>query len=379
MSGSQTGDKTEQPTAQKLRKARQEGHVPRSRDIGTAVGILVCLKLTLWMLPWWLEDFRRLFALGMADHGGMGSLDSATSQLFPSTLVLIAKMLLPLAAVPFCIAVASLFPGGLLLSSHQLIPKFSRVNPITNLKKFVSPRHYAQTGIMILKALSVIAVLWWLSRRNLAHFAQLQGAPLEVALLHGSRLLTDTVLWLCAVLIVFALIDVPVQRLLFMREQRMSKRDIKDEHKTSEGRPEVKQRMRQLRRAMAHSGIRRSVPGADVVVVNPTHYAVALKYDESRAQAPFVLAKGVDETALFMRQVAEQHGVEILTLPPLARAVYHTSQVNQQIPAALYDAVAQVLIYVLQIKAFRRGERRARPQLPAHFDIPAALTDPEPA
>src|SRR5690606_13841831 len=161
----------------------------------------------------------------------------------------------------------------------------------------------------------------------------LQGVPLEDALAGGSRLLLDTVLWLCAVLAAFALADVPVQGLLFLREQRMSKRDLKEEHKQNEGRPEVKQRMRQLRRAMLHNGIRRAVPKADVVVVNPTHYAVALKYDESRAQAPFVLAKGLDESALFIRQVAEAHGVEVLELPPLARAGYHTSQVNQQIPA----------------------------------------------
>lgn len=378
MSQAEAGDKTEKPTPQKLRKAREKGQVARSRDIGTAVGVLACLQLTLWLLPGWLDDFRGLFALAMPGPGP-GGLGDAASQLFPATLVLLAKMLLPLAAVPACVAVASLFPGGWVLSAAQLEPKFSRLSPAANLGKLFKPRHYAQTGMLVLKCVAVLAVLYWLCRGNMRAFASLQGVPLEDALAGGSRLLLDTVLWLCAVLAAFALADVPVQGLLFLREQRMSKRDLKEEHKQNEGRPEVKQRMRQLRRAMLHNGIRRAVPKADVVVVNPTHYAVALKYDESRAQAPFVLAKGLDESALFIRQVAEAHGVEVLELPPLARAVYHTSQVNQQIPAALYDAVAQVLIYVLQIKAFRSGQRRAPPRRPERLEIPAELSSPEPA
>jgi flagellar biosynthesis protein FlhB len=188
--------------------------------------------------------------------------------------------------------------------------------------------------------------------------------------------LVDSVLVLAAVLIAFSLIDVPIQKLLYMREQRMSKQDLKEEHKNNEGRPEVKSRIRQLQRQMARRSIRKTVPDADVVVVNPTHYAVALKYDENKAQAPFVLAKGIDETALFIRQVARENKVEILELPPLARAIYNSSQVNQQIPAVLYRAVAQVLTYVLQIKAFRKGQRMAQPTLPNDFDIPENLSDP---
>jgi flagellar biosynthesis protein FlhB len=159
-----------------------------------------------------------------------------------------------------------------------------------------------------------------------------------------------------------------------MRGQRMSKKDLKDEYRTTEGKPEVKNRIRQLQRQMAHAGIRKSVPTADVVIVNPTHYAVGIKYDDSKAQAPYVVAKGVDETALFIRQLAQAHRIDVLELPPLARAIYNTSQVNQQIPAALYRAVAQVLTYVLQIKAFRHGQRASRPGLPTAFDIPDHLT-----
>ncbi|MDE1711375.1 EscU/YscU/HrcU family type III secretion system export apparatus switch protein, partial (plasmid) [Chromobacterium amazonense] len=154
--------------------------------------------------------------------------------------------------------------------------------------------------------------------------------------------------------------------------------EIKEEHKNTEGRPEVRQRIRQLQRQLAQRGVRKALPGADVIIVNPSHYAVALKYDEDRAEAPFIVAKGVDEMALYIRQLADELKLTVLPLPPLARAVYHTTQVNQQIPAPLYRAVAQVLTYVLQLKAFQAGNRRNLPTLP-DLSVPRELSDPEAA
>jgi flagellar biosynthetic protein FlhB len=193
--------------------------------------------------------------------------------------------------------------------------------------------------------------------------------------LQGAGLLVDGVMAMCAVFIAFALIDVPAQAFFFARGQRMSKQEVKEEHKSNEGRPEVKQRIRQLQRQMARRGVRKTVPTADVVIVNPEHYAVALKYDEHRAEAPYVVAKGVDEMALYIREVAAEHGIETVPLPPLARAIYNTSQVQQQIPMALYKAVAQVLTYVLQIQAFRKGRYPAEPQLPTGLAVPAHLSE----
>ncbi|MNV78782.1 Flagellar biosynthetic protein FlhB [compost metagenome] len=132
-----------------------------------------------------------------------------------------------------------------------------------------------------------------------------------------------------------------------------------------------------MQQQLAQRGLRKSVPTADVIIVNPTHYAVALKYDEDRAEAPFIIAKGVDEMALCIGRIAAEHDIAVLTIPPLARAVYHTTQVNQQIPAPLYRAVAQVLTYVLQLKAFRSGQRRLRPTLPDDLPVPAHLANPK--
>jgi flagellar biosynthetic protein FlhB len=154
----------------------------------------------------------------------------------------------------------------------------------------------------------------------------------------------------------------------------MSKQEQKDEHKNNEGRPEVKNRIRQLQRQLARRSVRTAVPTADVVIVNPEHYAVALKYDEKRAQAPYVVAKGIDEMALYIREIARGAGLEVLELPPLARAIYNTSQVQQQIPIPLYTAVALVLNYVLQMKAFQTGQRLQAPMLPQDLDVPAHLS-----
>ncbi|RTL35183.1 MAG: flagellar type III secretion system protein FlhB, partial [Rhodocyclaceae bacterium] len=208
-------------------------------------------------------------------------------------------------------------------------------------------------------------------------FMQLQAQPLDQALAGGAGLMVDGIMALCAVFVVFALVDVPVQHFIYLRGQRMGRREMKEEHKSTEGRPEVRQRIRQIQQQLARRGVRKTVPGADVVIVNPQHYAVALKYDANRAEAPFVVAKGVDEMALYIREVATEHKVEIVPLPPLARAIYNTSQVNQQIPAPLYRAVAQVLGYVLQLKAFRNGQRPQRPDLPDPPPVPRQFLDTE--
>jgi len=369
------GDKTEKPSAQKLKKARIEGQVVRSRDLATAVGILASLKLFALMLPTYMEDLRHLFRLVFAPLGSNGAIDDALSTVFGAAQLLFVQMVLPLLAVPGAIIVAGLVPGGWIASGKNLQPKFNRLSPITNLGNLFTQKHWIGFGTSAAKAVVLGLVLWFASTGALKGYLELQRMALGDALVHGGALVFDALTALVAVFVVFALIDVPVQHFLFMRNQRMSKQEIKEEHKSSEGRPEVKQRIRQLQQRMAQRSVRKAVPGADVVIVNPEHYAVALKYDTARAEAPFVVAKGVDEMALYIRQVAREHRVETLELPPLARAIYHTSQVQQQIPAALFQAVSQVLNYVLQLNAFRTGKRQAPPRLPEEISVPTHLSE----
>ncbi|WP_184235012.1 flagellar type III secretion system protein FlhB [Massilia timonae] len=369
------GDKTEKPSAQKLKKARQEGQVVRSRDLATAVGILISLKLFALMAPGYLEDMRHLFRLVFVPVGAAGDMENALSTVFGAGVMLLVQMVLPLLAIPLAIVVAGVIPGGFVASGKNLQPKFSRFSPITNLGNLFSQKHWVGFFTSLGKAVMLGVVLWMVSRAGMKAYVELQRMPLTDAIAAGSGLAFDALMAMVAVFVVFALIDVPVQHWLFMRNQRMSKQEIKEEHKSNEGRPEVKQRIRQLQQQLARRSVRSTVPTADVVIVNPEHYAVALKYDTARAEAPFVVAKGVDEMALYIRQVARENNVETLTLPPLARAIYNTSQVQQQIPAQLYQAVSQVLNYVLQLNAFRAGRRQAPPRFPNEMDVPSHLSE----
>jgi flagellar biosynthetic protein FlhB len=378
MAESSTGDKTEKASHQKLKKSREEGQVVRSRDLATAIGILASLKLFVWLLPDYFQDFRELFAMVFVPLDGDGAVDNALSNVFTNALYLLIKMVVPLFAVPFAVVLGSLVPGGWVISTAHWTPKMERLNPIANLGRLFSAKHASELAISIGKAVMLACVLVHVSRAGMQQFVGLQNMPMGQAMMEGASLMLDGLMALCSVFIIFALIDVPVQAFFFARNQRMSKQDLKEEHKTSEGRPEVKRRIRQLQHQMARRGVRKSVPTADVVIVNPEHYAVALKYDDKRAEAPFVVAKGIDEMALYIRQIAEENGVETLELAPLARAIYNTSQVHQQIPMALYKAVSQVLNYVLQLKAFRTGRRNARPLFPNEVVVPSHLSEVTP-
>lgn len=376
MSETSQDDKSEKASAQKLRKSREQGQVARSRDWTTAVGIFLCLQLTVFLVPGYLEDFRQLFGRSFLPMSEPGDLENGDSTLFATTLVLLFKMVLPLLAVPLVVSLASLFPGGWVLSTALLKPRFDKLNPLSYFKRMFGQRHLIETFASMLKASVLIATLWWVTRGNVPDYLQLQSRPLPDALKGAVDLMLGGVMALCAVFIIFAIIDLPVQTFVYLREQRMSKREVKEEHQSNEGRPEVRQRIRQIQQKMSRGAVRKAVPTADVVIVNPEHYAVAVKYDEKRAHAPFVIAKGVDEMALYIKAMAIEHNVEVVPLPPLARAIYNTSQVNQQIPAALYEAVASVLAYVLQIQAFRTGRRTAQPALPSELSLPRLQGEP---
>jgi flagellar biosynthetic protein FlhB len=265
-----------------------------------------------------------------------------------------------------------------MVSASQLMPRFDRFSPVKNLGQLGSAKHWSTFAISVAKAALLGVVLVHTVRSGLNAWVDLQRMPLSDALLKGSSLMFDGLMAMVGVFLLFALIDVPLQAFLFARGQRMSKQEQKEEYKSTEGKPEVRARIRQLQQQLARRNVNKTVPTADVVIVNPEHYAVALKYDNNRAEAPFVVAKGVDEMALYIRSVAAKHQIETVSLPPLARAIYNTSQVQQQIPAQLYQAVSQVLNYVLQLNAFRAGRRQAPPRFPNDVAVPAHLSEVSP-
>lgn len=369
------GDKTEKASSQKLKKAREQGQVVRSKDLATAVGILASLKLLVFLLPDYLESFRTLFRLVFVPVGEAGAMENALSIVFSNAAVLLIKMVLPLFGVTLAVVISSLVPGGWNISTAGLVPNFGRFSPAKNIGQLMSAKHWSTFATSVAKAIVLGVVLWHVVRSGLMSWIDLQRMPLSDALLRGMSQVFDALMALISVFLLFALVDVPLQAFLFARSQRMSKQEVKEEYKTSEGKPEVKQRIRQIQQQLARRNVNKTVPGADVVIVNPEHYAVALKYDSSRAEAPFVVAKGIDEMALYIKAVAAKHKIETVTLPPLARAIYNTSQVQQQIPAQLYQAVSQVLNYVLQLNAFRDGRRQAPPRFPNEVVVPSHLSE----
>jgi len=369
------GDKTEKASAQKLKKAREQGQVVRSKDLATAVGILASLKLFVFLLPDYLASFRSLFHLVYAPLGAAGALENALTIVWGGAAMLLVKMVLPLAGVPLAIVVASIVPGGWVVSTNNLMPKFERFSPVKNLGQLASGKHWTTFATSLAKAVLLAVVLVHVVRSALSAWVDLQRMPLNEALVQGGGMMFDGLMSLVAVFVLFALIDVPLQAFIFARGQRMSKQEVKEEYKSTEGKPEVRARIRQLQQQMARRNVNKTVPTADVVIVNPEHYAVALKYDTKRAEAPYVVAKGIDEMALYIKSIAARHKIETIELPPLARAIYNTSQVQQQIPAALYQAVSQVLNYVLQLNAFRAGRRQAPPRFPNEVAVPAHLSE----
>jgi flagellar biosynthetic protein FlhB len=372
------GDKTEKASPQKLRKAREQGQVVRSKDLATAVGIFASLKLFVALLPAYLESFRALFQLVFAPLGAAGSTENALSVVFGAAIMLLLQMVLPLLGVPLAIVLASAVPGGFLFSSANLVPKLNKFDPLRNLGQLGTAKHWTSFATSVAKAVVLAFVLVHAVRSSMSAWVDLQRMPLSDGLLKGAGMMFDAIMALVAVFLLFAVIDVPLQSFLFARGQRMSKQEVKEEYKSNEGKPEVRARIRQLQQQLARRSVNKTVPTADVVIVNPDHYAVALKYDSDRAEAPFVVAKGVDEMALYIKAVAAKNRIETVTLPPLARAIYNTSQVQQQIPAALYQAVSQVLNYVLQLNAFRAGRRQAPPRFPNEVAVPAHLSEVEP-
>jgi flagellar biosynthetic protein FlhB len=369
------GDKTEKASAQKLKKAREQGQVVRSKDLATAVGILASMKLFVFLLPGYLESFRALFRLVYAPLGAAGAVENAMSVVWAGAAALLVKMVLPLLGVPLAVVASSMVPGGFVISSSNLMPRFDRFSPVKNLGQLGSSKHWTGFATSVAKAAMLATVLVHVVNSGVSAWVDLQRMALSDALLKGSSMMFDGLMALVGVFLLFALIDVPLQAFLFARSQRMSKQEVKEEYKSTEGKPEVRARIRQLQQQLARRNVNKTVPTADVVIVNPEHYAVALKYDSNRAEAPFVVAKGVDEMALYIRAVAAKHKIETIALPPLARAIYNTSQVQQQIPAALYQAVSQVLNYVLQLNAFRSGRRQAPPRFPNDVAVPAHLSE----
>jgi flagellar biosynthetic protein FlhB len=368
--------RTEQPTEKRLRDARDRGQIPRSRELSMALVTLAGAGCLIAMRPFYASRFEELFADGLELDPAMLGDKELLLRAFLHAMTDGLGMLAPLfVAVTVAAVAGALGFGGWVFSTEPLVPKLEKLDPLSGLKRVFGWNGLIELAKALAKFLLVAliaAVLLW----NLAgDFFGLGRLPIEAALSRGAYLCALSFVGLAAALLLIAAIDVPSQWWQFQRRMRMSRQELKDELKETEGNPEVRSRIRSAQQELATRRMMEEVRRADVVTTNPSHFAVALRYDAKRMRAPRVVAKGADLVALNIRNVARASGVPLFEHPLLARALYFTTAIGMEIPPRLYMAVAQVLTYVYQLR-----ERPATgPNAPRRPDIeigPDVFSDP---
>lgn len=358
MSDDSDQEKTEEPTEKKLRESREKGEVPRSRDLSGAIVVLAGVAALMNSGESAFLHARRIFALGLGysrEALFSGALPGRTLHAAMSEAL---SLFAPVAvATMLATLVAPLLLGGMNFSAQALQPKFERLDPIKGLGRIFAMRGLVELGKALLKLIFIGAVLLLLLRHWQAELQATGRGSVVAGIAQSIGLLGRAALWFGSMLALIGGIDALYQKFDHAKNLRMTKQEIRDEMKESEGNPELKGRIRQVQQAQSRRRMMEELPRADVVVVNPTHFAVALRYDDGRMGAPRVIAKGVDVLAQQIRLVAGSHRIPMVESPPLARALYATTELGREIPAALYVAVAQVLAYVYQLKqATAQGE-----------------------
>jgi len=349
----------------KIRKARSEGQVARSRDLGHLLAVGGGGALLLVALPRLGDWAARLLASGLRfDLQALEQADAMTRHLSALTWAWMA-VLLPIGATGILLALAAaMASGGWNFTFGPLAPNFGKLNPLAGIARMVSGQHLGDLAkaCTLALVLGVVGGFWlWL---HLGQFHDALAMPLPAALAHTGSALRDGLVLLVVVLAVSAAIDLPLQRRMLANRLKMSHQEVRQEQKEAEGNVEMKGRIKSRMREMARKRMLAAVPKADLVVMNPTHYAVALQYDEGRMGAPRVVAKGADLLALKIRDLAREHQVPVLQAAPLARALYTHTEVDHEIPARLFAAVAQVLAYVYQLRAAMAGQGAMPHDLP---------------
>ena len=364
-------DKTEEPTAQKLKKAREDGQVARSTELPAAVIVIGSFLVLMLTGGWLISRLSTLFAQGFVFDRQLIEKPLLLPAHFGEHLLAGFVLVMPIIVFTMIAAVvASGITGGYLLSFNAVMPKSSKLNPISGFKRIFGTHALVELGKAILKFVLVAIVLWWSLVSNMDELVQIGQMGLEPALSAAGRMVMQSGLWIALSLAVIALIDVPWQKYTFNKRMRMSKQEIKDEYKQMEGSPEIKAQIRRRQREMANSRMMSRVKDADVVITNPEHFAVALEYDPTGDGAPIMVAKGSDHMAARIREEAKAHGIHLFQAAPLARAIYFTTEVEQQVPEDLYHPVAQVIAYVFSLEAASpMNSPRPKPQVKVPFSM----------
>ncbi|EHA1124597.1 flagellar biosynthesis protein FlhB [Vibrio navarrensis] len=369
MAESDGQERTEDATPRRLQQAREKGQVARSKELASASVLIVGAVA----LMWFGEPLARaLFKI-------MGRLfDLTREEIFDTAKLLdiaggaITALLVPLLLILITLFIAAVIGaagvGGISFSAEAAMPKLSKMNPLSGLKRMVGLQSWVELIKSILKVGLVTGVAIYLIQASQADLIQLSMDVYPQNIFHSLDILLNFILLISCSLLIVVAIDIPFQIWQHADQLKMTKQEVKDEYKDTEGKPEVKGRIRMLQREAAQRRMMADVPTADVIVTNPEHFSVALRYKQGTDRAPVVVAKGSDHMAMKIREVAREHDIYIVPAPPLARALYYTTELEQEIPEGLFTAVAQILAYVFQLKQYRRrGGHRPKLQ---DYDLP---------
>ena len=349
-------EKTEEPTSKKIEDARKEGNVPKSQDASSFVTLVVAIAAFFALFPFIRS---RMFYLYGYVQSFIGT-DIDKNDVYTMMIIIfreVALMILPLAAIVAVSGVlAAVLQFGFIYTTKPLIPDFKKIDPIKGLKNLISVKKMIESIKTVLKVFLVLTLAYYYLIDFTKELPSLIFFPImgQMAWLKGKAFILIAVMLL--LFLVLALFDLFFVRYNYFKELKMSKQEIKDEYKQMEGDPQVKARIRRVQMEMSKKRMMQDIPSADVVITNPTHFAVAIRYDTEKEHAPKVVAKGIDNLALKIKEIAREHGVQVVENPPLARELYKKCEIDQMIPETMYKAVAEVLAFVY--KSSKKARRQ---------------------
>ena len=358
-------EREEEPTAKRLEKGREDGQVARSQELGVAA-MMIGVAFFLYLFgSYIIADLTKVFASGFTfDRKAVFD----TSLLVPAFGIQAVNsfiVVVPIFVLAVIIAIASAgVMGGYIFSLKSLAPKASKINPLAGLKRIFGMKAVVDLSKALSKFVLIALVLYLVVTANFPMLTKLGFMDLEPAMAEAGRIIAFGTVLVTLTLIVAAAIDIPYQLHTFNKQMKMTKQEVKDEMKDTEGRPEVKAQIRRKQREIATGMMMSAVADADVVIVNPEHFAVALSYDPSKNGAPIMVAKGADLLAQAIRERAKEEGVPLFSSPVLARSIFYTTEINQSVPESLYYAVAQVIAYIFNLNSFERGAQTAKKPTP---------------
>ncbi|ACA85917.1 flagellar biosynthesis protein FlhB [Shewanella woodyi] len=367
-------EKTEEATPRRREQAREKGQVARSKELGTSAVLLASAVGFVMAGP----GIAKALASIMTN---LFTIDRAqvfdTNEMFLIWKFIGLELAFPILSLIAFLAVVSFIGnivlGGITFSVKAFMPKPDKMSPVKGFKRMFGVQALVELTKGIAKFSVVALAAYFLLSFYFDDILALSREHLPGNVYHSLDLLAWMFILLCSSTLLIVVIDVPFQIWNHNKQLKMTKQEIKDEYKDTEGKPEVKGKVRQMQREMAQRRMMSEVPNADVIVVNPEHYAVAVKYDVMKSTAPYVLAKGVDDVAFKIREIAREHEIAIVSAPPLARAIYHTTKIEQEIPEGLFTAVAQVLAYVFQLRQYQQKGGRKPTPIPVNQPIPDEL------